>query len=358
MSVGRERGFGGRAILPEATEAEPEAAPAEPPRAAEPRLSDVPFPPPDLTAPLPRSAKDGDGRWLRLGQPGDRAAEGEALLFHTTLHPHPVSAFDSLTLVAIDLARAEVRFMPGSRDPGADQLDPPAGLVPEAERDALIAVFNGGWLPRHGRWGMAAADRVLLPPRQEGCTVALYRDGRVRIATWSELAGEVDAIAAYRQTPPCMVEQGKLHPLLDAGNEAPWGGHDPNRKTRRRSALGIDASGGILFYGFGVEVGPELLARGMLHGGAVAVAELDINWTGASIFEQLAFRRSCGEMLGPSSSNWRFVTVAARCSDSHRGRIFAKVVVALASALYTSATMRCPCSNTKTTSSFAPSASA
>jgi hypothetical protein len=251
-------------------------APAEDPP---PSFAGGRFPPADLEPPQPRSAKEGDGRWVRLGNPGDRAAEDPPLLYTTVIHPHPVSKFDSVTVVAIDLARTELHFVPGAGDPGADALAPPAGLVPREHHDALLAVFNGGWLPKHGNWGMMARGTVLVPPKENGCTIGVYRDGRVRIGGWPALASDVEAMRAYRQTPPCMIENGKLHPWLEAKNDKPWGGHNPNDKTRRRSSVGIDASGRVLFYGFGIEVGAELLARGLLHAGAVAAAELDINWT-------------------------------------------------------------------------------
>jgi hypothetical protein len=209
---------------------------------------------------------------------GDRAAEPPPLLFKTVVHPHPQSRFDEVTVVAIDLARTEIHFVPGAGDPGAEAAESP-GLVPSAHHDALLAVFNGGWLPRHGNWGMMAGGRELVPPRREGCTLGVYRDGRVKIASWPRLEGEVSSMRAWRQTPPCMVEDGALHALLQAKNDKPWGGHNPKDKTRRRSAIGIDAGGRVLFYAFGVEVGAELLARGMQHAGAVAAAELDINWT-------------------------------------------------------------------------------
>ena len=239
------------------------------------------FPPADFEPPSARSAKAGDGTWRRLGDAstGDRAADGRAVLYITTVHPHPVSRFDSVTLAAIDLRHTAVHFMPGKDDPGTKDLDPPAGHVPEPDRAELLVVFNGGYLPRHGRWGMMVQGRELVPPRDDGCTIGLYRDGRVRIRPWTELESSTGEMEAYRQTPPCLLDGGKLHPTLDAGNERPWGGRDPNRKTRRRSALGIDSSRRVLLYGMGTEVGAQLLAQAMKHAGAVDAVQLDINWS-------------------------------------------------------------------------------
>ncbi len=245
------------------------------------RFPESRFPPADFAPPSARSAAAGDGTWRRLGatSAGDRAAAGRSVLVVTTVHPHPVSRFDSVTLAAIDLRHAALHFMAGKDDPGAEALDPPAGVIPEADQDKLLAVFNGGFLPRHGRWGMMVQGRELVPPRADGCTVGLYRDGAVRIRPWAALESRSGTMSAYRQTPPCLIDSGKLHPALSAGNERLWGGRDPKRKTRRRSALGIDESGRVLLYAMGTEVGPLLLAQAMRHAGAVDAVQLDINWS-------------------------------------------------------------------------------
>jgi hypothetical protein len=57
-----------------------------------------------------------------------------------------------------------------------------------------------------------------------------------------------------------------------------YGGTQADRKTRRRSAIGIDRTGETLFFGLGEEVGPKHLAAGMRAAGAWAAAQLDINW--------------------------------------------------------------------------------
>lgn len=258
------------------------AAPkASEPAGARARFPDARFPPENFTPPSSESAKPGDGHWTRLGGAADRLGEGEAVMVRTVVHPHPRSRFMLLDVVAIDLERVALHFSPGNDDPELDTLPDAVtpGLVPARDRDSLLAVFNGGFKPRHGNWGMMVAGRELVPPRPEGCTIAMMKDGTVRIGSWPSLSDAVSEMTAYRQTPPCLLEGGELHEQLLAKNERAWGGADPNRKTRRRSALGIDASGRVLLYGMGTEVGPEMLAVGMKHAGAVVAAQLDINWS-------------------------------------------------------------------------------
>jgi len=270
--------------------------------AAADRFPGTSFPPADFTPPHDRSAKPGDGSWRRLGDAGagDRAAEGRAALYVTSVHPHPVSRFEVVVVAAMDLRHLDLHFLPGKDDPGVAELEPAAGLVPTVERDRLLVAFNGGFLPRHGRWGMMVQGKALVPPREEGCTIGLYRDGTVRIRPWSALKPTVQDMGAYRQTPPCLIDAGKLHPQLEAHNERPWGGRDPNRKTRRRSALGISADGRSLLYGMGTEVGPEMLARAMAYAGAADAVQLDINWSWTRYL--LYGRRAAGEPLRVTST--------------------------------------------------------
>ena len=231
------------------------------------------FPPDDLSPPHARSAAPGDGAW----KPLPSAGSSSAVMAVTTLHPHEVSRFLSVTIAAIDLSRAELHFMPGTGDPNVGQLSSiDVGRVPDAAQPRLLAVFNGGFQATHGRWGMMLGGKVLVPPREPGCTLAIHDDDRVELRSWPALAGAT--LAAYRQTPPCLLENGKLHAQLEAGNEKPWGGFNAKLKTRRRSAAGISADGRVLFYALGEEVGPKLLAEALRHAGATSAAELDINW--------------------------------------------------------------------------------
>ena len=100
-------------------------------------------------------------------------------------------------------------------------------------------------------------------------------------------------IRALRQTPPCLVENGAVHPQLEKGQDRAWGGQTPGIVTRRRSALGVSAGGRILYYAIGVETPPKLLARGLLAAGVHAAAQLDINWNWTRFF---VFSRAGGEL--------------------------------------------------------------
>ncbi len=231
-----------------------------------------------MSPPEPRSAQAGDGVWARFGDGArsDRAAQGEAFVYRTVLHPHPQSRFVAVTLAAVDLCGLRIGYVPGVQDVPKVALDQARGLVPERDRAALVAVFNGGYKPEHGHWGMAAFGTNLVPARPGGCTVAIGKDDRVSVR--SGLPPESEPLLAYRQTPPCLLENGAIEPRLLAGQEKPWGGQAKDLVTRRRSALGIDAQGRFLFYAAGEEASPLHLAKALVAAGAAAGAQLDINW--------------------------------------------------------------------------------
>src|SRR6185369_8820224 len=110
------------------------------------------------------------------------------------------------------------------------------------------------------------------------CTVALYKDASIRIRTWTELAPTEQAMSAHRQTPPCLLEQGAVHPALETAEKPRrWGSSETGKVEVRRSAIGIDASGKVLFYALGEDITPRLLADAMKTIGAVDAAQLDIN---------------------------------------------------------------------------------
>jgi hypothetical protein len=154
------------------------------------------------------------------------------------------------------------------------------GLVAAADQADLVAVFNGGFMVHHGAWGMKVGDDVFLPPKDDGCTVALLRDGAVRIRTYPVIAASMPDVLAYRQTPPCLVEQRAVFPAL-LGSEKPrrWGMSETGGLDIRRSALGIAEGGRTLFYALGEWINPRQLADAMLAAGAVDAAELDVNWS-------------------------------------------------------------------------------
>jgi hypothetical protein len=138
-------------------------------------------------------------------------------------------------------------------------------------------------MAQHGAWGMMDAGVTLVPPRDIGCTIAVAVSAvghdRVSIGPWTTpSSNDGPRFEFFRQTPPCLVYDGEIPKQLLAGHDDLWGGKHFRERTRRRSAIGLDGTGQILFYAVGIEVEALGLARAMKRVGAVQAAELDINW--------------------------------------------------------------------------------
>lgn len=242
------------------------------------------FPPPDFAPPFERSAQPGDGQWKPVAEAGE--VGGKPIMFRTSLRPHLFKRFAFVNVVAIDLSRTEIHLVPGTREPETKALPDSqrTGLVPEAVQARLSAVFNGGFMTKHGGHGMGLGDVDLLPPRDELCSVALLDDGHVRIGTWSEISADRARFRAWRQGPWCLLEGGRMNPNVTNGQQRKYGMSAEGKLEIRRSAVGVSADGRTLFYAVGEEQTPELMAKAMQVLGVPNAAQLDINWSYTRFF--------------------------------------------------------------------------
>jgi hypothetical protein len=256
----------------EAVAAQPAAVAIEPEVTAAGR-----FPPPGFTPPVERVATGADGVWIAAS----RAATslGRPVMVKTMVHPDPRRPYAAVAVVAMDLAEVRLHAMPGTVEPRGGGV--PAGLrtgmVEPSDLDAVLSAFNGGFLSVHGQYGMMVGGHRLHAPRSAACTVAIYKDGKVRIRSWPEVAGTEEQMDAYRQTPQCLVEQGKLNPTLTTDNTH-WGAAVGGDTVIRRSAIGVSADGRSLFFGMGDALSAKTIAEAMAAAGAHDAAQLDVNY--------------------------------------------------------------------------------
>ncbi len=237
------------------------------------------YPPADYQPLHARTAKKGDGHWEPMA---DGARPSGPVMVRSTVHPHKIKGFVFVNVYAFDRRQVELFLVAGKEEPASKVVpkDRRAALVPAAKHDSLLAVFNGGFKARHGNYGMMLDGDEYVPPIEDACTVALYRDGRIRIRSWPQLASERSQMQAWRQTPPCLVEQNKLNPRLPSEMRTrKWGAAVGGDREIRRSAVGLDAGRRTLFYGFGDWVTATGMAMAMKAAGAVDVAQLDVNWS-------------------------------------------------------------------------------
>lgn len=228
-----------------------------------------------------RPSAPGDGAWVPVELHG--VPSGEPLLYKTLLHPDKNRPWAEAFVVAIDASRTEVWATPGTQDPEATapaaRHAPRPALVPEDKRGRLVAVFNGGFKTEHGGYGMKADGVTFIPPRADLCTFAGLEDGTLRVEPWKKLADLEPRMRWLRQTPRCMVEQGKLHPGLLDPEVKSWGAMLGGDVVIRRSAVGLSADRKTLFVSVTNYTTPHALGLALQHVGAVNVAQLDINWS-------------------------------------------------------------------------------
>ncbi|MCC6557158.1 MAG: hypothetical protein IT372_29750 [Polyangiaceae bacterium] len=245
------------------------ASAAAPPDAFAPARFDPPF---------DRIAAEGDGVWTPMPDPV--APRDPPVLWKSVVHPDPRRGFAAVAIVAIDLERVDLRLVAGTHEPASSTVpgERRPGLVPADQTPDLIAAFNGGFKAMHGNYGMMLGGETFLPPRDIACTVALYKAGPIRIRTWKSIKDTAADMAGYRQTPACLVEQGELNAALSESNRN-WGATVSGETIIRRSALGLDQRGRVLFYGLGEAVTSQSLARAMKAAGAFDAAQLDVNYS-------------------------------------------------------------------------------
>ena len=238
---------------------------------------DAHFPPPPGKILFQHVAAKSDGVWFPIGGMPD--ATGAPIMVKTMVHPDRERPYTVLAVVAMDADDIRLHAVPGKvepQDPTLPESQRP-GVVSPDDTEQLLAAFNGGWQTIHGHYGMMVNGHTLLPAQPESCTVAIYRDGHLRIAPWTAIASTASDLAAFRQTPPCLAAGGMRHPELDNMYNTSWGAVAAGRTVLRRSAIGLSADGRTLFFGMGDSLTARSIADGMLAVGAYDVAQLDIN---------------------------------------------------------------------------------
>jgi hypothetical protein len=249
-------------------------------RAALPSARHQRFVPEPVPPPFPEVAAEGDGNWEPVPDP-ERPGE-EALLYRTLLHPDPERTYAELFVVVMPLADIDLRVVPGTEEPASDNPEVERlagrGLIAPADEPLLLGAFNGGFMARHGHHGMWV-DGVAIVPLQPGlCTIQRDPAGQIGIASWRAV-DQTESGAWYRQTPPCMVERGQLHPGLANPETRKWGATLEGETVIRRSAIALSRAGDQLFVAVSNATTAPALALGMQRAGGWTVAQLDVNWS-------------------------------------------------------------------------------
>ncbi|MEP7052671.1 MAG: hypothetical protein ABJB12_20045 [Pseudomonadota bacterium] len=224
----------------------------------------------------------GDGEWVAV--PDVRHPEQEPRMYKTLLHPDKGRSWAEVFVVAIDVKQVELFPVAGTQEPQPDSDEAKKylreGKIPVSSQAELLAAFNGGFMTEHGGYGMKVDGVTIAKPKARACTIAAYKDGSLRIASWPELARTEADMVWFRQTPECMWEADKLHAGLQAGaGLKKWGSTVDGETVIRRSGIGLNADRSVLFVAITNHTSARVLADGLHHAGATDVAQLDVNWS-------------------------------------------------------------------------------
>jgi len=236
----------------------------------------------DNVGPMLKSfSAPGDGHWvpvLDARNPGEPAP-----LLKTLLHPDKNRSWSAVVVVAADLAQLRLNIVPGIHEPMTKDKDAKefkrTGVIADADVETALAAFNGGFKTTHGQYGMKVGALEFVPPRARSCAVAAYPGDVLKVRSWEELEPTKDQMSWLRQTPMCMVEEGKLHPGLQLENNTHWGATLDKNTVIRRSAIGLSADSKVLFVAISEATSATTLATAMQFAGAANVAQLDVNFS-------------------------------------------------------------------------------
>ncbi len=227
-------------------------------------------------APLsPLGGRPGEGIWT----PYLQDSSGRTVAYRAFLVPDANRPYAIVAVVAFDLSHTRLHFVLGYKEPYSPDGPKRSGAMPPADKQpgVLLAMFNGGFKANNGHYGAMADGVQALPPIPGLGTVAIYKDGQVRIGAWGhDLQPSADMLA-WRQNGPLVIQDGRINPMIYNDNAVDWGYTFKGVVPTWRSGIGISPDGGTLYYFAGPSLSVEALANCMQDAGVSQAIQLDIN---------------------------------------------------------------------------------
>lgn len=242
----------------------------------------LPAPPPGpaplylpQTKPLRATPENGEGVWTTTGLP--MSSPDNVLMAKTFLRPDPARPYASVGVLLIDHRRVRLHLTGGTESPGGDLGVKGPGVIPDEEKKTLLAAWNGGFQGPHGGFGMIADGKQYRPLRNGYASVAVTRDGTVRMGQWGRDIFWSDDTIAVRQNAALLVEGCQVSPRTNEGNNT-WGYVQVNSAEfiTWRSAIGVTEHGDLMVAA-GNSLSAATLAKALWAAGACYAMQLDIN---------------------------------------------------------------------------------
>lgn len=220
-----------------------------------------------------------EGMW----QPVGATVNGIPAMYATQVRPDDVhtSLLDGLAWIDPKLARFELH--PGLQVPGGTWSTP--RQVASEQRVGLLAAFNGGFRMDAAKGGFYLEGRAEPALRDGAASFVILADGTATVGQWGRDATMTADTVAVRQNLSLILDAGLPVPGLPENVDGKWGATLGNKVLVWRSAVCVDANGGIIF-GYGDGLGVLSLAQLMQRAGCIRAMELDINpsWTTFNIY--------------------------------------------------------------------------
>ncbi len=220
-----------------------------------------------------------EGVW----QPVGPTVAGQATMYATQVRPDSIhtSLLDGLVWMDPKLVRFDLR--PGLTEPGGAWKTPPQ--VPAGQPLALLAAFNSGFRMQDAHGGFYLEGRAETPLQDGAASFVINRDGTATVGQWGRDITMTADVVAVRQNLALIIDGGQPVAGLDDNADGKWGSTLGNRVLVWRSAVCVDANGGII-YGYGDGLGALSLATMMQRARYQRAMELGINqsWTSFNLY--------------------------------------------------------------------------
>ena len=227
------------------------------------------------TRPLSSKLEQGEGVWTTAGLP--RSSPEDVLMAKTFIRPDTSRPYALVGVLLLDKRRIQLHITGGTQDPGGDLGVKGPGIIPDAHRTDLLAAWNGGFRGPHGGYGMYADGKQYRPLRNGYASMAVMKDGTMKMGEWGRDLTWSDDMVAVRQNAVLLVDKCEVSKRTSEGN-ATWGYVQVNSAEfiTWRSAIGLTQNGDLLVAA-GNSLSADSLARALWAAGACYAMQLDIN---------------------------------------------------------------------------------
>ncbi len=227
------------------------------------------------TKPLRDDLQEGEGVWTTVGLP--RSSPDDVLMAKTFIRPDKSRPYASVGVLLMDSRRIRLSVVGGTVDPGGDRGVKGPGVIPQSALPNLLLAWNGGFKGPHGGFGMVADGKEYRPLRNGLATIAVMKNGTIKMGEWGKDLQWDDNMVAVRQNAVLLVDHGEVSKRTSEGNDT-WGYVEVNSADfiTWRSAVGLTKEGNLL-YAAGNSLSAKTLAEALWAAGAVTAMQLDIN---------------------------------------------------------------------------------